>query len=245
MIARQVTDALKRRYPCPEPNPVSGVTTITVTDNQEWVSQCLDSLGAEGQDTSYENVEAAYLDSDLAQTTLQGAIPQELNDGVLFPRPTLVQLHSITEIGASAFALNTAREQRREVLSGATRIRGIDDDEDDIDDSKLPAYPRSMLGFEVSDGRSTIRAFEYRRLPELQLGETRLGLKVSSVTPTGQLTTASPTQRQGPARQAAPRAEELHRHRRMRRRARGRSATGFRRGPREASTVSYRRTCLS
>lgn len=156
------------------------MTALIVTDDQEWVSQCLGNLAAEGQDASYENVEAAYLDSDLAQTTLQGVIPQELNDGVLFPRPTLVQLHSITEIGASAFALNTAREQRREVLSGATRIRGIDDDEDDIDDSKLPAYPRSMLGFEVSDGRSTIRAFEYRRLPELQLGETRLGLKVSS-----------------------------------------------------------------
>ncbi|EKD04167.1 hypothetical protein A1Q2_01513 [Trichosporon asahii var. asahii CBS 8904] len=132
-----------------------------------------------GQDASYENVEAAYLDSDLNETTLNGVIPQELNDGVLFPRPTLLQLHSITEIGASAFALNTAREQRREVLSGATRIRGIDDDdEDDIDDSKLPAYPRSMLSVEVSDGRSTIRAIEYRKLPELALGETRLGLKM-------------------------------------------------------------------
>lgn len=157
------------------------------------MSQCLTALAADGQDASYENVEAAYLDSDLNETTLSGVIPQELSDGVLFPRPTLLQLHSITEIGASAFALNTAREQRREVLSGATRIRGIDDDdEDDIDDSKLPAYPRSMLSLEVSDGRSTIRAIEYRKLPELVLGETRLGLKVSCGV-VHQLTLAAPS----------------------------------------------------
>lgn len=149
------------------------------------MSHCLDGLAADGRDASYDNVLAEYLDSDLAETTLHGVMPQpdeedKLYDAVLFPRPTLVQLHSITEIGASAFALNTAREQRREVLSGATRIRGIDDeDEDDIDDSKLPAYPRSMLSLEVSDGRTAIRAIEYRRLPEMILGETRLGLKVS------------------------------------------------------------------
>lgn len=111
----------------------------------------------------------------------QGEDEAALHDAALFPQPTLVQLHSITEIGASAFALNTAREQRREVLSGATRIRGIDDDDEDEDDidGKLPSYPRSMLSMEVSDGRTALRAIEYRRLEELELGETRLGLKVS------------------------------------------------------------------
>lgn len=171
-----------RRFEASLPLPRTELRELGISDLltfQEWVSQCLTALAADGQNSSYENVEAAYLDSDLNETTVNGVIPQELNDGVLFTRPTLLQLHSITEIGASAFALNTAREQRREVLSGATRIRGIDDDDEDvIDDSKLPAYPRSMLSFEVSDGRGTIRAIEYRRLPELVLGETRLGLKV-------------------------------------------------------------------
>lgn len=207
------------------------------------MSQCVDSLVADGRDGSYENVLAEYLDSDLAETTLHGVMPQpdeedKIFDAVLFPQPTVVQLHSITEIGASAFALNTAREQRREVLSGATRIRGIDDDEDDIDDSKLPAYPRSMLSFEVSDGRTAIRAIEYRRLQELELGETRLGLKVSSLYRYPELTPVCLAQGQDAARHSTARAAELHHCRRVRRCTRGRSATSLCGGPGKTSSVS-------
>lgn len=146
----------------------------------------MDRVVADGRSGSYEDVLGEYLDADLAESTLQGVIPQADGEGklpssILFPKPTLVQVLSITDIGASAFSLQTTLEQRREVFSGATRIRGIDDDDDDeIDESKLPAYPRGMLSLGISDGRNALRAIEYRRLDGLELGETRLGIKVSS-----------------------------------------------------------------
>ena len=96
---------------------------------------------------------------------------------------------SIQEIGASAFALKTTMEQRKEVLSGVTRIRRMKDpgeeegeeDENDGADERLPAYSRSMLSMEVTDGFTIMKAMEYRRIPGLVLGETMLGAKVRVV----------------------------------------------------------------
>ena len=88
----------------------------------------------------------------------------------------------MTEIGASAFQLQTTMQMRKDVFEGRTRIRRIDDDgaeqEEDLDDGKLPVYPRGMLKLELSDGRRRIRAMEYRRLDGLRLGDTPLGCKV-------------------------------------------------------------------
>lgn len=90
----------------------------------------------------------------------------------------------MTEIGSSAFQLQTVAEQRKDILSGQTLIRRMDDevvDEDDeeVDKGKLPVYPRGMLKLELSagDGR-VIKAIEYRRIGELRLGETSLGTKL-------------------------------------------------------------------
>ena len=46
------------------------------------------------------------------------------------------------------------------------------------DDGPIPRYPRSMLQFRISDGSTEIDAIEYRKIPELELGETPLGYKV-------------------------------------------------------------------
>lgn len=133
-----------------------------------------------------------YLYSDLSlSTTASDAIPDVVDDKVLFPVPTLVQIVSLIEIASSAFQLQTVSEQRKEVLSGATRIRRMDDEEerpegyatqgvgvDEDGGDKLPSYPRGMLKMEVSDGNRQIKAIEYRRLPGIKLGETRLGSKV-------------------------------------------------------------------
>ena len=123
-----------------------------------------------------------YLFSDLSLSTLSSALPTEAHDTTLFSRPTLVQILSITEIGSSAFQLQTVVEQRRDVLEGTTRIRrmGEEDSEDEVEDGKLPAYPRGMLKLEISDGRRVMKAMEYRRIEELKLGETALGAKVSN-----------------------------------------------------------------
>lgn len=66
------------------------------------------------------------------------------------------------------------------MLDGATRIRRMGEEETDeeVEEGKLPAYPRGMLKMEVSDGRRVMKAMEYRRIGELKLGETALGAKV-------------------------------------------------------------------
>ena len=128
-----------------------------------------------------------YLWADLASSTLPPSVlptaPAVVHDIQLFPSPTLLQIESITEIGASAFQLQTTVNQRKDVLEGRTRIRRIDDpgrDDDEVDEGNIPVYPRSMLSLELSDGRNKIKAMEYRRLEGLKLGETPLGCKVNS-----------------------------------------------------------------
>lgn len=93
--------------------------------------------------------------------------------------PVIVQIHAVTDIGVSAFALSRTLDERRDVLSGATRIRRMDEEEDEVEEGKLPPYVRSMLSLEVSDGRTAMRAIEYRRVEGLVLAETPLGTKVS------------------------------------------------------------------
>jgi hypothetical protein len=131
-----------------------------------------------------------YLYSDLSHSTLPSSlIPSSAHQVHLFPTSTLLQILSVTEIGSSAFTLQTVLEQRRDVLDGATRIRRMDDeliseggDADGAggaaEDGKLPAYPRSMLRMELTDGERVIKGIEYRRIETLVLGETALGCKV-------------------------------------------------------------------
>ena len=129
-----------------------------------------------------------YLYSDLAASTIPSdAIPEVAHDNLLFLKPTLLQIISLTEIGSSAFQLQTVLEQRKEVISGATRIRRMDDGEegeadgeDGEEQDKMPAYPRGMLKMELADGFRVVKAIEYKRLGGLKLGETSLGAKVCS-----------------------------------------------------------------
>lgn len=55
--------------------------------------------------------------------------------------------------------------------------------EEEIEPGKLPEYPRSMLKMEVSDGRVIVKAIEYKRIPGLKLGDTKLGCKVIFIPP--------------------------------------------------------------
>jgi len=151
------------------------------------------ALIEDGQAATSGAVEMQYVWSDLGLSTRHVAgtgipIPQndeggDLHNITLFFTPTLVQIHSIAEIGASAFTLKTTLEQRRDIISGATRIRRLEDEEEDATQAAKekgpPPYARSMLSLLVSDGRTALRAIEYRRIPELTLGVTPLGTKVS------------------------------------------------------------------
>lgn len=149
----------------------------------------MSALVDDGQVANAESVHEQYIYSDLGLSTLPPAqgtsIPpetgQQIHDGVLFSTPTILQIHTVAEIGNSAFQLRTTLEQRRDIISGATHIRRLGDEDVDNDITGPPPYPRSMLAMDVSDGRTALRAIEYRRIPELVLGEAPLGTKVSSV----------------------------------------------------------------
>ncbi|WWD19153.1 hypothetical protein CI109_103611 [Kwoniella shandongensis] len=161
---------LKRTYPLPEVDPT-------------WVREIVQALTeAGGGEVSVDDVHTQYLHSDLSFSTLESRSfpPGELHNRILFPRPTLLQIHAISEIGSSAFQIQTVMEQRSEVLSGASRIRRLDDDEneEEEEDGKVPPYPRGMLRLEVGDGRRVMRAMEYKRIGELVLGQTSLGCKL-------------------------------------------------------------------
>jgi len=90
----------------------------------------------------------------------------------------LCQINAITEIGHSAFSLQTVRQTRIDKEDMAGLIEAGIEDEDEA--APIPKYPRSTLRMEISDGTITMRAMEYKRIPELQLGVTPLGCKVSN-----------------------------------------------------------------
>jgi RecQ-mediated genome instability protein 1 len=131
-------------------------------------------------------VDAQLLQSDLADSMLEGTgLPLNVAtlDGVPLPGPpVLVEVVSITDIGASAFQLQNVRQMRVD----RTKMANIaaEDDAEEVDedlDGPMPKYPRSMLQLELSDGTTTLKAVEYRPLPELVLGSTPLGFKVCRV----------------------------------------------------------------
>lgn len=98
------------------------------------------------------------------------------------PTPLLVEIRSITEIAHSAFSLLNTHQTR---LDRADLGLARDEDnqqeprQQDEDEGPISRFPRGMLRFELSDGRTRFRAIEYRSMPDLVLGETPLGYKAS------------------------------------------------------------------
>ncbi|KAK6910751.1 hypothetical protein I204_03217 [Kwoniella mangroviensis CBS 8886] len=172
MDIQPIVAFLRRTYLCPEVDPA-------------WVRDCVQALTDAGRQVSIDEVHTQFLYSDLSQSTLLSRsfppVQTELHEIVLFPRPTILQIHHVSEIGHSAFQIQHTMEQRSEVLSGQTLIRRMDDEEEnenEVDIGKVPPYPRSMLKLELSDGRRTVKAMEYRRINGLVLGQTSLGCKL-------------------------------------------------------------------
>ena len=155
---------------------------------QEWLQGCYDWIIDDKQlnpanqlDTIIEEVEAQLLASDLRDSMIHGSgIPARIanNDTrhSTLTGPVLVQIESITDIGVSAYNLNKTRQLREERRAAGARIEG-EVDSDVEEEGPIPEYTRSMLRFEISDGATTMRAMEYRKIPELKLGQTPLGYK--------------------------------------------------------------------
>jgi RecQ-mediated genome instability protein 1 len=105
------------------------------------------------------------------------------SDRTLSSPPLLVEIVSITEVGHSAFQLQNTRQMRidRADLAGLNAERGENGEQEEEEEGPVPRYPRSMLKLELTDGTVTFRAIEYKRMPDLVLGETPLGYKVLCV----------------------------------------------------------------
>ncbi|KAG9045659.1 hypothetical protein FS837_005899 [Tulasnella sp. UAMH 9824] len=174
-VPRPVIDALKKRYPKPELNP-------------DWLNACYDwvledsNLRPNQTNELVDKIENQLLQSDLddsmAPDTGLPANIASLTSARIGkpPNPILVQIVSMTEIGHSAFQLLNVRQTRidRADLAGLIEA-GVEDEEES---EPIPKYPRGTLLLELSDGSVMIRAMEYKRMPDLELGVTPLGCKL-------------------------------------------------------------------
>ncbi|KAJ7455345.1 hypothetical protein B0H11DRAFT_2200430 [Mycena galericulata] len=130
-----------------------------------------------------DHVEAQLLQSDLCDSMSHGTgIPLPLLTAVsgTLHGPVLVEIIAMTEVASSALALDQVRVARAERLAAGADM-GDEENEADLEvdgEGPVPNFPRGMLRFELSDGASTLSAFEYRPLHELTLGVTPLGYKL-------------------------------------------------------------------
>ncbi|KAL6307427.1 hypothetical protein BKA93DRAFT_727364 [Sparassis latifolia] len=167
----QLVQWLRRNYPRPQIDP-------------EWLDGCYEWIEGEFHlnpatqlDEIIQHVESQLLQSNLSDSMVAGTgLPTNIPpiDKTMITGPAvLVEIISITDVGQSAFTLQNVRQARIDRAD----LAGLAGDGDD-DEGPIPKYPRSMLRFQLSDGSTVLQAFEYRRLPELELGETPLGYKV-------------------------------------------------------------------
>jgi RecQ-mediated genome instability protein 1 len=135
---------------------------------------------ATDMDTIKENVESQLLSSDLTDSMVHGTgLPHDIasfRKSTLSGPPVLVQILALMEIGHSAFNLMNVHQTRKDKADLSGLVQG--DNEDEADEGPIPNYPRSMLQFELSDGAITLKAIEYRKIPQLDLEKTPLGFKV-------------------------------------------------------------------
>ncbi|KAK0500413.1 hypothetical protein EDD18DRAFT_1069037 [Armillaria luteobubalina] len=177
-VPPQVTQFIERAYPRPRVDP-------------EWLQACYDWVLEDKQlklatdiQQILKHVEEQLLCSNLQDSMLQGTgLPADIanpdTQHTLVPGPVLVEIVSINDIGVSAYNLNKIRITRDERIAAGEQEVGEGDVEVE-GEGPIPAYTRSMLQMDLSDGTITLKAMEYRPLRDLTLGETPLGCKVSA-----------------------------------------------------------------
>ncbi|KIY69089.1 hypothetical protein CYLTODRAFT_394299 [Cylindrobasidium torrendii FP15055 ss-10] len=176
-VPAAITQYLSTNYPRPRVDP-------------EWLQACYDWIIDEknlhpttDMGKIIKEVEEQLLSSSLSDSMMHGTglpinIPDtKIKESRISGSAVLVEIVSITDIGASAFSLNKVRLAREERLAAGESEEGEGDVEVD-GEGPVPNYPRSMLSFEISDGAVTLKAMEYRSLPQMKLGVTPLGYKL-------------------------------------------------------------------
>lgn len=149
----------------------------------EWLvgNQHIDPLTSFPEFT--DQVKDQLLQSDLHDSMMHGTgLDVHINKytGSLRGPPVLVQITEISDIGISAFQLEQVRAAREErLMAGVGDEEGEEDGDVDVEgEGPMPKYPRGALRFKLSDGVTTLKAIEYRSLPQISLGPTPLGYKV-------------------------------------------------------------------
>ena len=191
----KVTQWLDENFPKPRVDRVSTRKIIvrngSLPSAQEWLDGCCEWLIQDQHIdpvTSFlefmDKVQDQLLESDLHDSMLHGTgldVHIGRFTGNLRGPPVLVQIIAISEIGISAFQLEQVRAAREErLMSGVGNEEGEEEGDVDVEgEGPMPKYPRSTLRFKLSDGVTTLEAMEYRSLPQISLGPTPLGYKVS------------------------------------------------------------------
>ncbi|KAF8666603.1 hypothetical protein RHS04_09558 [Rhizoctonia solani] len=148
--------------------------------NPEWLIACYEYITTELGISSNDfeglktHVEEQLLQSSLSDSAVHDTGFPDPNSHDIKIKNTLCEIVALTEIGHSAFTLKNVRQARVDKED----LAGLAGDLEDGEDYTIPKYPRSMLRFELSDGTKTMRAIEYRRIPDFELGVTPLGTKV-------------------------------------------------------------------
>ncbi|TFK46086.1 hypothetical protein OE88DRAFT_1638763 [Heliocybe sulcata] len=167
----QVVQWVRDTYPRPQ------VAAEWLNDCYDWIVEEMNPDPSTDLQRILDNIESQLLQSDLRDSMVPGTgLPHDISkyNGRRLQGQVLVEVTAITDIGHSAFSLQNVRQTRidRADLAGLGQ-------EDDEEEGPIPRYPRSMMRLELSDGNVSVKAIEYRKLPELALGETPLGFKVS------------------------------------------------------------------
>ncbi|GAB1521750.1 hypothetical protein RhiTH_004847 [Rhizoctonia solani] len=148
--------------------------------NPEWLIACYEYITTELGISSNDfeglktHVEEQLLQSSLSDSAVHDTGFPDPNSHDIKIKNTLCEIVALTEIGHSAFTLKNVRQARVDKED----LAGLAGDLEDGEDYTIPKYPRSMLRFELSDGTKTMRAIEYRRIPDFELGVTPLGTKI-------------------------------------------------------------------
>ncbi|TFK33239.1 hypothetical protein BDQ12DRAFT_691470 [Crucibulum laeve] len=177
MIPSAVADWLEKNYPRPR-------------IDEEWLKECYDWITTDQNLSPTTNLQGLLnaLETQLLQSDLRDSMNHStgLPEHVALPttttvvegKPILVEITALTEVGSSAFQLDQIRVAREERM----RTGGEEGEEDgDLEvegEGPMPKYPRGMLRFELTDGKTTLQAMEYRMIKELTLGVTPLGYKM-------------------------------------------------------------------
>lgn len=122
-----------------------------------------------------DQIKNQLLGSDLIDSTVPGTgIQRDLNAEVVseIKGPVMVELLEMMEVGIPAFDLMQVRQARLD-------HERYQHDEEEI--TPMPQYPRKVIDCTLSDGSQVFVGIEYvKPFPELDLVQTRLGLKVSN-----------------------------------------------------------------